>query len=86
MAAVLVAFCAAVSMEVKSIDEIDTNPLTKTRTIKVKKVEWYLIIGSTQVEKKEWPGSTIPIVPLLGEETVIDGQYGSLHVVLILIE
>ena len=57
------------------LPEIDSNPLTKTRTIRVKKVEWFLIIGSTVVEHKEWPGSTIPIIPLIGEETVIDGQY-----------
>lgn len=36
-------------------------------------VEWFLIVGNKIAEKKDWPGKTIPIVPLIGEQIVIDG-------------
>lgn len=39
-----------------------------------KKVWWYKIVGAIVVDKTEWPGTTIPVVPWLGEVTVIDGQ------------
>lgn len=49
---------------------------TKTRKIFDTKVERLMIVGNTKVESetKEWPGIYIPIVPLIGEETVIDGK------------
>lgn len=37
-------------------------------------VEWYKIAGDTIVERGDWPGTTIPVVMCVGEETVIDGQ------------
>jgi hypothetical protein len=38
------------------------------------KVEWFKIAGSHIIDRQEWPGSYIPIVRVVGEETVIDGQ------------
>lgn len=38
-------------------------------------VEWYFIVGDEVAEKSVWPGTTIPIVPVVGEEYVIEGQY-----------
>lgn len=37
-------------------------------------VEWFKIAGDTILERGEWLGQYIPIVPCIGEETVIDGQ------------
>lgn len=50
-------------------------PGAKVRSISSPKVEWFLIVGETIAERRIWPGTTIPIVPVIGEETVIDGQY-----------
>lgn len=44
------------------------------RDIQDHTIEWYLVLGDTVVEEREWPGSTIPIVPFIGEMVVIDGK------------
>ncbi len=49
-------------------------PTTKVRTIKGHKVEWYKIMGDEIVDQRDWPGTYIPIVRCVGEETVIDGE------------
>lgn len=47
---------------------------TRSRDLKEATIEWYLIAGSTIVEKADWAGCYIPIVRVVGEETVIDGK------------
>jgi hypothetical protein len=37
-------------------------------------VEWFKIAGSRVIDRKPWPGRYIPIVRVIGEETVIDGE------------
>jgi hypothetical protein len=37
-------------------------------------VEWFKIAGNRIVDRNIWPGTIIPIVRVIGEETVIDGQ------------
>jgi hypothetical protein len=37
-------------------------------------IEWFKIVGRKIVDRKIWPGSYIPLVRVIGEETVIDGQ------------
>lgn len=49
------------------------DPLTKTRPTETVKVMWYLIVGNTVIDKTEWAGKYIPLIPCIGEETVIDG-------------
>lgn len=56
---------------VKRLIAIDT---TKVRTIKSHKVEWFKVVGDQIIDRREWPGIYIPIVRVIGEETVIDGQ------------
>lgn len=46
---------------------------TKTRPIKVPQVMWYLIVGNTKVDEREWPGKFIPLIRAVGEELVVDG-------------
>jgi hypothetical protein len=48
-------------------------PDTKTRTVSKNTVMWYFIIGGVVVDEKEWPGKYIPILPVIGEECIIDG-------------
>jgi hypothetical protein len=46
----------------------------QSREVDARKVEWYLIVGSEVVDQRDWPGKYIPLVRVVGEETVIDGQ------------
>lgn len=48
-------------------------PLTKSRDITTWEIEWYLIVGQKVVDQTIWPGKYIPLIRVLGEETVIDG-------------
>ena len=36
-------------------------------------IEWYKIAGNKIIDRKPWLGNTVPIIPLMGTETVIDG-------------
>jgi len=38
-------------------------------------VEWYFIVGGKIVDEGEWIGRYVPIIQVVGEESVIDGQY-----------
>lgn len=50
------------------------DPNTRTREITEPVIEWYLIAGDEIVDKNIWPGKYIPIVRIIGEETIIDGE------------
>lgn len=54
-------------------DVVD-DPQTRKRTIWDTEVEWFLIAGSRIVADAIWPGKYIPIVPVIGEETIIEGR------------
>lgn len=56
------------------IQPVIDNPSTKTREIKTWKVEWFLIVGDEIAEKRDWAGMYIPVVRVIGEETIINGQ------------
>lgn len=44
------------------------------RHILKSEVEWFLIIGDEIAERRDWLGQFIPIVRVIGEETIIDGK------------
>ena len=44
------------------------------RPIQKQKVDWCLIAGDQIIDRSEWPGKTIPIVRVVGEETLIEGK------------
>lgn len=46
----------------------------KTRTILTPKVKCSIINGVEELEAYEWPGSHIPLIPILGEELNVDGR------------
>lgn len=56
------------------IDGIIDHPSTRIREIKTWKVEWYLIIGDKIGERRDWAGEYIPIIRVIGEETIINGE------------
>jgi hypothetical protein len=56
------------------VEMLDKDPDTKSRPIVDHAVERFLIVGDKIAEKGPWPGKYIPIVRVIGEETVIDGQ------------
>lgn len=47
--------------------------IEKSRDIKSATVEWFRIVGNRIEDRGEWAGKYIPVVPCIGEETVIDG-------------
>ncbi len=53
---------------------LDDDESVRQRDILTHAIEWYLIIGNEIAETREWPGIYIPIVRVIGEETVIDGR------------
>lgn len=54
-------------------DGLKKDPGTMSRKTTRDTVEWYLIVGNEIVDRRDWPGKYIPIVRVVGEETVIDG-------------
>jgi len=56
------------------VDQLKADPQTRTREVRGSKIEWFQIIGDQIVDRNEWPGIYVPIVRVVGEETVIDGQ------------
>jgi hypothetical protein len=44
----------------------------KRRPVVTKRLKWYKIIGDHVVDEKDPPGRSVPIVPWIGEQTVID--------------
>lgn len=45
----------------------------KSRDIMRHEVEWLLMAGDHIIDRAPWPGSTVPLVRVVGEENVIDG-------------
>lgn len=58
----------------KALNEQLDDISTKTREVVRKKVKWCKIIGDEVVDKADWAGSTIPVVPVFGQKTVIEGE------------
>ncbi len=60
-------------MPAEVYDVVKRLPLTKSRDIVAYTIEWYLIVGQHIVDQTIWPGKYIPLIRVLGEETIIDG-------------
>jgi hypothetical protein len=50
------------------------DPISQCRGIEDYEVEWFLFIGNEIADRRIWPGTTIPLVRCIGEETIIDGK------------
>lgn len=64
----------ASSVPKEIMDQVIDSPDAKIREIIENEVEWFLIIGDHVAKRSIWPGKYIPIVRVIGEETIIDGQ------------
>jgi hypothetical protein len=54
------------------MNDADGNPMR--REVSTYKVEHFLIAGDKIADRSIWPGAYIPLIRVVGEETVIDGQ------------
>ena len=60
---------------VKRLSEVPPGmPVLKTRPTEIDAIHWARINGAEVMERREWPGRYIPIVPVLGEEYDLDGK------------
>lgn len=57
-----------------AFDQQLADPATKRRPIKGHEVKWVKIAGDQIIERADCIFDTIPIVPCIGEKTVIDGE------------
>jgi hypothetical protein len=55
----------------------DKDPTVRWRETTDSKIEYYFIVGKKIVaeETTEWPGKWIPIVPVIGQEFIVEGVY-----------
>lgn len=63
----------ASTLPAEVLASVKDHPDTRVREVTRTKVEWYFIVGQEIMEKKDWAGRYIPIVPVIGEETIIEG-------------
>jgi hypothetical protein len=47
---------------------------TRVRQVTRQQVEWFKILGNRAVERREWPGKYLPVVRVVGEDSVIEGR------------
>lgn len=52
----------------------DGATILRTRTVQARVVNWVKMNAAEILERRTWPGSWIPVVPILGDEIMIDGQ------------
>lgn len=55
-------------------ESVRNDPDIRRRKIETEKWEWYLIAGNDIIDRKIWPGRYNPIVRVVGEEMMINGQ------------
>jgi len=48
--------------------------VVRTRRVMRKYVEWYLLSATKILDKREWPGKWIPIIPVYGREVDLNGR------------
>lgn len=60
----------------KAIYELvkDVKDAVVSRDILTDEIMWYKIAGNRVIDQRPWPGKYIPIVRVIGEETVIEGK------------
>jgi hypothetical protein len=51
-----------------------TPMIVKSRIIAEPEIEWFKLAGDKIIDREDWPGKYIPVVPFIGEESVVDGQ------------
>jgi len=62
------------SLPANARDGVRNSPLAKVRPTRREQIEWYLIAGEQVIDKTLWLGKFIPLIRIVGEEIVIEGQ------------
>lgn len=55
-------------------DKVPDHFVQRKRAITTSDVEWFKVVGDQIVDRGTWAGRYIPLVRVIGEETVIDGK------------
>jgi hypothetical protein len=55
-------------------DALKADDSVKKRSVSEPHFEWFKIAGDKIIERREWPGRYLPIVRVVGEEIVINGE------------
>lgn len=63
----------ASTMSAEMREELMRDPLTMSRNIVDKVIEWKLIVGDQIVDETIWPGKYIPLIRVLGEQHIVGG-------------
>lgn len=65
-----------IELNKENIQVLPLSGLTvvREREISAHKVKWYLINGLEVLEETEWAGSGIPVIPMFGDEVIVDGR------------
>ncbi len=68
-----------ITVALKELEESPENfegyqVVGEPRAVKSHKVTQYIISGAEVLETVEWPGKYIPIVPVYGDETIVEGE------------
>lgn len=53
---------------------VQPPPIVQSRPIPVKRVKWYKLTGCEVLDKRDWPGIWLPVVPVFGNESDIEGK------------
>jgi hypothetical protein len=48
--------------------------IVQSRDVAEPEIEWFKLAGDKIIDREQWLGKYIPIVPFIGEETVIEGE------------
>jgi hypothetical protein len=48
--------------------------IVQSRDVAEPEIEWFKLAGNKIIDREQWLGKYIPIVPFVGEETVIEGE------------
>lgn len=56
-------------------DESPKGEVAQSRQVETSKVHWCLIDGVGKLETRNWAGKWIPIIPVPGEEFLVDGKW-----------
>jgi hypothetical protein len=61
-------------LAVKEILDLQGITIAEQRTTRSHKVTQYIMTGAEVLESNPWPGKYIPIVPVYGEEVIVEGK------------
>lgn len=70
---------STITVELEELEQEPENylgyiPVGEPRAVKSHKVTQYIVSGAEVLDTVEWPGKFIPIIPVYGDETVIEGE------------